>query len=197
MDLTLSGTQSGTTTGNAGYFFSNLVPGAYTLTPSKDGYVFSPQFVDLVISNNDLVVNFGATPSSPLSGRIVFQSGGWIGGINADGNAYKSMLTPIRGILDSPSLSRDGRKIVYFRSFGAVAGIYTSNADGSNETLLRSASSGVTETRPKWSPDGTKIAFTRRDSSGNSIWVINANGGSEFQVPLGGLISKRRVRLIG
>jgi dipeptidyl aminopeptidase/acylaminoacyl peptidase len=88
----------------------------------------------------------------PLEGRFVFQmaSGGDIYSVNADGSGL-TLLT--RGM--DPSWSPDGSQIAFAR-WTTPWGIYTMNADGSNERLL--FSSNVARA-PVWSPDGSQIAF--------------------------------------
>ena len=93
-----------------------------------------------------------ATPTPGLQGRFVFQvaSGGDIYTVNTDG----SNLTRLTDGMD-PSWSPDGRQITFSR-WRSPWGIYTINADGSDERLL--LSSNVART-PIWSPDGSQIAF--------------------------------------
>jgi hypothetical protein len=66
--LTLSGTPSGTTTvdTSGNYLFTGLPNGAYTITPSKTGYTFSPTALQVNVSGRDITgVNFVAQAVSP------------------------------------------------------------------------------------------------------------------------------------
>jgi cell division septation protein DedD len=92
------------------------------------------------------------TPTPELEGRFVFQlaTGGDIYVVGADG----SNLTRLKTGMD-PSWSPDGSQITFVR-WTDLWGIYTINADGSNERLL--FSSNVARA-PVWSPDGSQIAF--------------------------------------
>jgi Tol biopolymer transport system component len=71
--------------------------------------------------------------------------------------------------------SPDGSKIVYQAVRNNERGLYISNADGSNEQLLRAG--GISEA-PTWSPDGSKIAF----EFGADIYTINTDGTNETNI---------------
>ena len=92
------------------------------------------------------------TTRPPLEGRFVFQvaSGGDIYVVNADGTGLIHLTEGM-----DPSWSPDGSKLALAR-WTTPWGIYTINADGSNERLL--FSSNVARA-PVWSPDGSQIAF--------------------------------------
>jgi hypothetical protein len=65
--LTLSGTPSGTTTADTSgnYLFTGLPNGAYTITPSKTEYTFSPAALQVNVNGRDVTgVNFAAQASS-------------------------------------------------------------------------------------------------------------------------------------
>lgn len=59
-----SGASSGSTTadGSGNYTISNLIPGSYTITPSKTGFTFSPTNSNQTVTNANITgVNFTAT----------------------------------------------------------------------------------------------------------------------------------------
>jgi len=91
-------------------------------------------------------------PRPGLRDRFVFQvaSGGDIYMVNADGTGL-SLLT--RGM--DPSWSPDGSQVAFSR-WTTPWGVYTINANGSNERLLYSSH---VARAPQWSPDGSQIAF--------------------------------------
>jgi uncharacterized protein (TIGR03437 family) len=65
--IALTGTSTATTTANASgsYTFSGLANGAYTVTPSKTGYTFSPASVAVTVSGaNVTAASFTATPQT-------------------------------------------------------------------------------------------------------------------------------------
>src|SRR5260370_13492579 len=68
--LTLSGSPGGTTTADTSgnYLFAGLPNGAYTITPSKTGYAFSPTALQVNVSGGNVSsVNFVAQAASPPS----------------------------------------------------------------------------------------------------------------------------------
>jgi Tol biopolymer transport system component len=67
----------------------------------------------------------------------------------------------------APAWSPDGLKIV----FSSGSGLYTMNADGSNQSRLTTSPTGF-DNDPAWSPDGKKIVFDR-DAD---LWEIAADG---------------------
>jgi Tol biopolymer transport system component len=70
-------------------------------------------------------------------------------------------------------------KIAFVSSRGPV-GIYTMNADGSNQTDLTTQVNGTTDSAPAWSPDGHQIAFARAFSDvANAIFVMNEDGSNQ------------------
>ncbi len=94
-------------------------------------------------------------PTGTLQGKLVFQdaSGGVIYSVNGDG----SQLSRLTYGLD-PNWSPDGKKITFSR-WNEPAGLFVSNADGTNEQQVFGAAKLIS---PQWSPDGTQIAFTRQ-----------------------------------
>ena len=86
--------------------------------------------------------------------------------VNENGTGRIQLTTS--GQNRSPAWSADGTKIA-FNSSRAPAGIWTMNADGSNQQPLTEGSGAA------WSPDGSKIAFTSFQSP-SGIYVINADG---------------------
>lgn len=65
--------------------------------------------------------------------------------------------------------------------------IYIFHADGSNLTRL-TATNGVWDIDPAWSPDGSQIAFTRFYPTQNreEIWIMNADGSNQHDIGIEG-----------
>ena len=80
-----------------------------------------------------------------------------------------------------PKYSADGERIVFESQRTGVAGIWISDADGSNPKLLHSEEdthAGV----PSWSPDSQRIAFNWNPEEQFDIYVIGASGGKPLQL---------------
>ena len=83
--VTLSGAASATTTADASgnYSFTGLANGAYTVTPSKSGFTFSPTSAPVTLSGASLFsINFTASaggPTSALSVNYTSLNVGWSG----------------------------------------------------------------------------------------------------------------------
>ncbi|HEX7594154.1 MAG TPA: hypothetical protein VF429_08300 [Anaerolineae bacterium] len=94
-------------------------------------------------------------PTGTLQGRLLFQdaSGGIIYAVNGDGTNLTRVTTGI-----DPAYSPDSKRIAFTR-WTNPAGVYTSNADGSNEQLLFGAAQSLS---PQWSPNASAIAFTQQ-----------------------------------
>lgn len=94
-------------------------------------------------------------PTGTLQGRLLFQdaSGGIVYAVNGDGTGLTRVTTGI-----DPAYSPDGKRIAFTR-WANPAGVYTANADGSNEQLLFGAAQSLS---PQWSPDGSAIVFTQQ-----------------------------------
>jgi Tol biopolymer transport system component len=102
-----------------------------------------------------------------INGKIVWNGGGIIKTMNADGSNQTS--TGVSG--RSPDWSPDGTKIVY----SSGSNIYIMNADGSSPTELPTTAA---DDYPAWSPDGTKIAWESNAAGTQDIWVMDAADGN-------------------
>lgn len=91
--------------------------------------------------------------------------------MKADGSGQTRLTNTSRGYRN-PSFSPDGRWLVYERQSDTAfrTDIFISNADGTNEVLLRADA-----VQPAWSPDGSKLVFGI-SWIGSSIGIINADG---------------------
>lgn len=71
-----------------------------------------------------------------------------------DGTA--STVVPVAEEIGGPSLSPDGRRIVFTRLGLTSSQVFVANVDGSNQ---RSIAAGVAIESPRWSPDGKHVAY--------------------------------------
>ena len=99
--------------------------------------------------------------------------------IDADGKNQREIAhVPGRG----PTLSLDGKRLVYMAGSWTATKLMVSLLDGSNAKQITDGSSIAWNNH--WSPDGKLIAFTgRNDPKGEvAIFVVNADGESRRQV---------------
>ena len=120
---------------------------------------------DLTTRRNTQFAVSGVNPKFSLDGtRIVFQGGGGISVMNADGTNARLILN-FGGI---PAWSPDGSKI----AISSPNGIWVINADGSSLHALTSHGRF-----PAFSPDGTQIAFSSNLISPDyDLWLMNSDG---------------------
>jgi serine/threonine protein kinase/tricorn protease-like protein len=136
----------------------------------------------------DRQTTFGDTshvaPDVHASGRIVAcrirgASDIWrfpTAGSATENVAAAERMTHQTGSLQTPSVSPDGRELVFLSDNGAHANLWIAGTDGAAPRQLtfereRSVSMGV----PLWSPAGDRIAFVRSHQT-VEIRVINPNG---------------------
>ena len=89
-------------------------------------------------------------------------------------NATFSRLTDQVGLESFPSLSPDGKSIVYSSAASGNVDLYLQRVEGRNTTNL-TADSPADDTQPAFSPDGNRIAF-RSERGGGGIFVMGATG---------------------
>jgi inhibitor of cysteine peptidase len=100
VNLTGAATRSTTTDGNGNYTFSGLVNGAYTITPSKTGYAFSPPTINTNVNGADVSgQNFtGTLITYSISGKVSINGAGLSGvSVNLTGGVTKSTTTDGNG----------------------------------------------------------------------------------------------------
>lgn len=118
---------------------------------------------------------FANSPNWSSTNKIVFNQGtAGLVTINPDG----TNATQVVGNAGRPDWSPDGSKLVYTAPRNApplTLGIYTSNADGSGETLVIGLFGGA-DAQPTWSPDGSKIAFSQFSQQNPDIYTISVDG---------------------
>ena len=111
-------------------------------------------------------------------GKIVYRStaGGthvWIMGADGSGN---KQLSP--SAASNPTVSADGRYLVWARKNDGVLQIWRADIDGGNQKQLTQVG-GAGAWFPKLSPDGKWVVFgSIPTGSSHSIWKVSIDGGS-------------------
>src|SRR5579871_1378238 len=74
----------------------------------------------------------------------------------------------------SPSISSDGKRMVYAAVIAGKEQLFTMNLDGSDSAQI--TKDVIDHNNPIWSPDGRRIAFSAEDGEHISIYAIDADG---------------------
>lgn len=95
-----------------------------------------------------------------------------------EGDLETSALLTSAGGVYTPSLSRDGRRVVFALRRGATSELQVVPSTGGTPSTLLVASDAVKNVRtPVFSPDGSLVAFAFDDPTGSScIGLVNADG---------------------
>ena len=114
-----------------------------------------------------------------LAGRIVFDDGQDIWSMNANGTD-PSRLTDEPWMEFDPTLSPDGRVIVYRSEPEEYPQLWVMNVDGSDQRML-AAEGGF----PSWSPDGSELAFAAPGGPTGQSWIgiMQPDGSGTRRVP--------------
>ncbi len=98
--------------------------------------------------------------------------------MNLDGSGLRQ-ITSIPAHYENPSFSPDGRAILtQSDQFGQIE-IIRINLDGSG--LVNLSNNPAEDSQPVYSWDGSQIAFTRVTDSKPHIWMMNSDGGNQWQ----------------
>jgi serine/threonine protein kinase/dipeptidyl aminopeptidase/acylaminoacyl peptidase len=116
-------------------------------------------------------------------GRIVYRSNAsgtddiWITG--TDGGGSPKQLTSNVRINQSPTVSPDGRYIVFHSDRTGVPHLWRMNIDGSDQRQLTNGASG--EQNAQFSPDGRWLLYVT-SSGKQTVWKMPAGGGEPVQL---------------
>jgi eukaryotic-like serine/threonine-protein kinase len=121
-------------------------------------------------------------------GKIVYNSrasGNWdIWLMAADGTGRKQLTADLGCCLNQPSVSADGRYIVFASGRTGTVHIWRINIDGSDPQQL---TNGPGEGWPECSPDGKWVVYVSYASGPPNLWKVPIEGGDP--VPVTGMIS--------
>ena len=139
-----------------------------------------------ITPNNDAARSEEIAPASGVSymrrtldGRFIFVANRNIWTMNADGSV-RQQLTKDQGRNWSPSMTPDGRYIVYTSTRNNISHIWRMDADGSNQRQL---TFGDQQWSPNISPDGKWIIYAGVDGKEfPTAWKIPIEGGTPVRV---------------
>jgi len=93
-----------------------------------------------------------------------------------------SAVTNFAGVEAQPSLSPDGRSVVFVSNRGDQFGLWVGLVTGGNLIPVTPNDRNL-KARPRWSPDGTRIAYARLNEHGLwDVWVVPALGGATRRI---------------
>ena len=130
-----------------------------------------------------LKTNLPDTVAWTPDGKVVYASRTgenwdlWIS--NADGSELKQLTTD--AFIDhEPSVSGDGRYVVFQSTRSGGRNIWRIDIDGSN--LKQLTEGNYVDSNPVCSPDGRSVIFVSKRSGTASIWKVGIDGGSPVQL---------------
>jgi TolB protein len=101
---------------------------------------------------------------------------------NLSAQDQQVIIKRISGVVDAyPSLSPDGKKVLFQSNRTGVFEIFTMNPDG--KELKQLTFDTVDNNSPSWSPDGRWIVFASgRDNDESDIYIMDADGHNETRL---------------
>ena len=117
---------------------------------------------------------------TPIGERIVFGQHGdrpRMASISPDGHG-----DVILGEGHDPTLSPDGKWIVYTGETGDGVSVFVMNYDGSEKRQVLKESSKVGATFPNWSPDSKQIVYSFPVGDALELFIVNVDGSDNHQL---------------
>ena len=115
--------------------------------------------------------------------------------MDANGSNMTLLVGNLPGVMESPSFSPGGNKIVFTRDVSGYevpsgrqldSHIFIMNIDGSDTIDVSvNKSGGTNDLHPRYSPDGAKIIFENVQNDGSSskdIWIMDVDGNSRQKI---------------
>jgi eukaryotic-like serine/threonine-protein kinase len=115
-------------------------------------------------------------------GKIVYTStasGNWDIWIATADGSHKRQLTANAGRNFCPSVSPDGRYVVFGSDRTGVEDIWRMDINGAN---LKQLTSGHIASRPDCSPDGRWVVYRKGSSGATTVWKVSIDGGVPAQL---------------
>jgi TolB protein len=117
---------------------------------------------------------------TPIGERIVFGQHGdrpRMAGITPDGSGEV-----ILGEGHDPTLSPNGKLIVYTGETGNGVSVFVMNYDGSGKRQILKETSKVGATFPNWSPDSKQIVYSFPAGDALELFIVNVDGSDNHQL---------------
>ena len=93
--------------------------------------------------------------------------------------AFQNNTTP-KNDDHSPSISPDGKQVLFHSFREGFSNIYIMNSDGSSQKKITIG--GQHDQFPKWAPDGSKIVFQSNRNGNTQIFLMNPDGSDQHPI---------------
>jgi len=94
---------------------------------------------------------------------------------------FRAMAAPVTYSQNyDPSLSPDGRRMVFLKALEGRETLFIASSDGTGEKQLVKTDADIED--PAWSPDGTQIAYVRIADGKKSLHVMGIDGSNDRAV---------------
>lgn len=124
-------------------------------------------------------------PSWTPDGKIVYASWAWgatdVWMMEPDGTSQRQLTVNV-GRNEEPSVTPDGRYIVFVSDRTGERNIWRTEVDGSNPTQLTRSSGGGLFMRPVCSPDSKWVVYTSGHVPNETLWKVPIDGGDPVQL---------------
>jgi TolB protein len=100
--------------------------------------------------------------------------------MNADGSEFRRLTTNDNADYNYPSLSPDGRSVIYSGNDTGQFEIYEMDLESGSARQLTSELGASLS--PEISPDGQSILFSVRADDHNSVWIMGRDGSNPHQI---------------
>ena len=110
--------------------------------------------------------------------HLVRDTNVWRLDLKAHGAATPTRLITSTRKDDNPSLSPDGKRIVFESDRTGSQQLWLCDADGANAFQLTTLGGPIPASNPRWSPDGRLIVFESRPEAMADLYVVSPDSGA-------------------
>ncbi len=127
---------------------------------------------------NDGADGLDWTPEGRIVYTAVADEGKTIWTMDADGAGQKQLI-PGGGLNTGPSVTGDGRYLVFQSNRGGHFAVWRANLDGGGMTRLTGEGVAL---QPHATPDGRWVIYTSGPESAGGVWRVSVDGGEPMRL---------------